>query len=138
MTAVSLPPPPYRSPLLEGNTLSPIWVRWFAAVWKRLGGSVDKVNAAYVAGTGSAPASTEVVAGPGLEGGGVVGGNVAVSLYAAVTSVALLPTSGNIGDWAFAIDGRKPGEGAGLGTGVPVVRISGVWFSAFSGAAVAA
>jgi microcystin-dependent protein len=51
-------------------------------------------------------------------------------------TVAGLPTSGpNI---AIASDGRKNGEGGGLGTGVLCFRISTNWFAADTGATVAA
>lgn len=52
-------------------------------------------------------------------------------------TVANLPTSAVLGQQAWASNGRKPGEGAGSGTGVPVTwDASGVWFSLYSGAAV--
>jgi hypothetical protein len=86
----------------------------------------------------AAPGTAEVVAGAGLQGGGQVGPNVGISLYAAITTVALLPTAANVGDWAFATNARKPGEAGGAGTGAPVVWSNGGWISAFSGAAVTA
>jgi hypothetical protein len=79
-----------------------------------------------------------VVAGAGLQGGGQVGPNVGVSLYAAVTAVAMLPTAANAGDWAYATDGRKTGEGSGAGTGVPVWWSNTGWYAVDSGALVTA
>lgn len=43
--------------------------------------------------------------------------------------VASLPTNATAGDRAFASDGRKPGEGAGDGTGVPVYFDGTAWRS---------
>jgi len=52
-------------------------------------------------------------------------------------TVALLPVTASIGAIAYATDGRKPGEGGGSGTGVPVwFDVSGDWFSFSSGAVV--
>jgi len=52
--------------------------------------------------------------------GGALADDVGVALYQVVTQVALLPTTGNFdGNWAYAVDGRKVGEGAGAGVGSP-------------------
>lgn len=73
----------------------------------------------------------------GLQKGGPLGGNVALTLYRSIDAAANLPASAiSEGDWAYALDGRKPGEGAGAGTGVPVFWSQGGWISACSGAAV--
>jgi hypothetical protein len=50
---------------------------------------------------------------------------------------AALPATAGTGTMAYCTNGRKPGEGAGAGTGVPVwYNVSGVWFSVCSGLAV--
>ena len=108
------------------------------AVWNRLGGQTDKAEAAYSAASAAAPATTEVVAGAGLQQGGQLAGNVAIELYAAMTDVASLPTSANVGDWAYALDGCKAGEGSGSGTGVPVWWSQTGWYAVDSGALVSA
>ena len=48
-----------------------------------------------------------------------------------------LPSSEGDGTQLFVTDGRKPGEGAGAGTGCPVVYTNGAWYSTFDGAVVA-
>ena len=55
-----------------------------------------------------------------------------------IYTVAGLPATGATGQFAYASNGRKPGEGAGSGTGVPVFWNAGSasWFSYCSGAAV--
>ena len=65
---------------------------------------------------------------------------VAVNPVPRVFTVAGLPTTGANGEWAFAGNGRKPGEGGGAGTGVPVFfnSATGTWFSYCSGAVVTA
>lgn len=52
-------------------------------------------------------------------------------------TVALLPTSPSSGQMAFASNGRKVGEGAGVGTGVPVYFSNGAWRVYSTDAAVA-
>jgi len=134
----SLQPPPFSQPVLDGGFLSRAWQNWVSAVQTALGGRSDKVAAAYDAAMSAAPATAEVVAGAGLQGGGQVGPNVGISLYAAVTAVATLPATANAGDWAYATNGRKPGEGSGAGTGAPVVWSNGAWVSAFNGTTITA
>lgn len=53
-------------------------------------------------------------------------------------AVADLPATAAEGQPAFATDGRKPGEGAAAGTGVPVFfnSATNTWFSYCSGAVV--
>lgn len=58
-------------------------------------------------------------------------------------TVANLPTTTMVktlgaGDMAFATNGRKDGEGAGVGTGVPVFWDGSGWKTVTTGAAVAA
>ena len=79
-----------------------------------------------------------MIAGAGLYGAGsALSGNVALSLYKSKTSVANLPAANNIeGEWAYATDGRKPGEAAEAGTGAPCFWSNGQWVAATSGAAV--
>ena len=64
---------------------------------------------------------------------------VAAYPYSPVYTVAGLPSTGSSGQFAFASNGRKPGEGAGSGTGVPVFfnSATGTWFSYCSGTVVA-
>lgn len=52
-------------------------------------------------------------------------------------TVAGLPT-GAVGNTAYASNGRRNGEGAGLGTGVLVFRVASGWVASDTGAAVAA
>jgi hypothetical protein len=52
-------------------------------------------------------------------------------------TVATLPT-GVEGDVAYASDGRKAGEGAGVGTGVMVFKDATAWIAVDTGATVAA
>ena len=63
---------------------------------------------------------------------------VVVDPIPAVYTVAGLPATAANGQWAFASDARKPGQGAGTGTGVPVFwnSATGTWFSYCSGAVV--
>ena len=63
---------------------------------------------------------------------------LAVLYTPTVYTVAALPTTGATGQFAFASNGRKPGEGAGSGTGVPVFWNPGTstWFSYCSGSVV--
>jgi hypothetical protein len=69
----------------------------------------------------------------------VLVGGVAILATWPVYLVADLPATAAVPTFAYASDGRKPGEGGGSGTGVPVFfDISGVWFSFCDGAAVAA
>lgn len=52
-------------------------------------------------------------------------------------AVASLPTTAAIGQLAYAANGRKSGQGAGTGTGVPVVfDLSNQWFALWSSAVV--
>ncbi|HEY2051205.1 MAG TPA: hypothetical protein VGH03_17840 [Caulobacteraceae bacterium] len=139
MAPAPLPSPPFSVSLTDAQGIvSRAWQNWLQSVQNRLGGQSDKVDAAYQAAKGAAAASAEVVAGAGLQGGGRIGPNAALGLYLAVTSVANLPTSAGEGDWAYALDGRKAGEAAGSGTGVPCWRSNGAWMAVDSGAAVAA
>jgi len=138
MSAVNLPPPPASTPFLDGAYVSRAWAVWFSAVFNRLGGAADKVDAAHALAHAAAPAISEVVAIGGLQLGGAIGGNVSLALYTAMTGVSALPASAHEGDWAYALNGRKPGEGAGAGTGVPVWWSGGAWVAADSGAAVTA
>ncbi len=79
---------------------------------------------------GAACAARTVAASGGLQGGGTLASDVGLALYRAVAPVAQLPSSGNApGDWAFAVDGRKPGEPAGAGTGTPVFWSHSAWFA---------
>jgi len=140
MTATRVPPPPFNTPFLDGGFVSNAWQFFISALYGALyGQGFDKVEAAHAAAIAAVPRETQVVAGGGLQAGGALQGNVAVTLYRLKCPVAALPTSGNAdGDWAYAFDGRKPGEGAGAGTGVPCFWSNGHWIAATSGATVTA
>ncbi len=139
MPATPLFSPPFNVALTDAKGMvSRAWQPVLQGLFNRTGGAFDKVQAAFSTAAAAAPAAAEVVAGAGLQGGGAIGPNAAVALYAAVTSVANLPASAGEGDWAYAMDGRKAGEAAGSGTGVPVWWSNGVWNAVDSGAAVAA
>ncbi|MDB5483463.1 MAG: hypothetical protein JWO83_4516 [Caulobacteraceae bacterium] len=140
MAATRIPPPPFNTPFLDGGFVSNAWQFFLSALYGALyGEGFDKVDAAHAAAMAAVPRATQVVAGGGLQAGGSLGGNVAVTLYRLKCVVAALPTSGNgEGDWAYAVDGRKPGEGAGSGTGVPCFWSNGHWIAATSGATVTA
>jgi hypothetical protein len=61
----------------------------------------------------------------------------ALANYPSAYNVAGLPVSSAAGSIAYASDGRKPGEGAGSGSGVLVYYDStGAWISVHSAAAV--
>jgi hypothetical protein len=121
MTAQSLPSPNFNSAFVDGRGFLTRWAAaWISGADSRLGRRADKVDAAGVMAAAAVPRTTQVVAGGGLQVGGALNGNVALALYRVKTTVALLPASGNSeGDWAYALDGRKGGEGAGAGTGTP-------------------
>jgi hypothetical protein len=137
MAATDVPPPPLNRPFLDGAFVSTPWQIWFSALRDRTGGAGDKVEAAHAAALAAVPQTTQVVAGGGLQVGGALNQNVPVTLYVASTTVAMLPVSGlSQGDWAYAQNGRKPGEGAGAGTGVPCFWSGSSWIAVTSGAAV--
>ena len=134
---VIVPPPSWSSPIVDERGFP---TRWFAMFVQALYGAiVIDLRAATATANAAAPGTSLVVASGGLKQGGQIGGNAAVALYAAVTTVALLPAGGMAeGDWAYALDGRKVGEGAGAGTGVPALFSRGHWVAVDSGATVAA
>jgi hypothetical protein len=140
MTSTRVPPPPFNTPFLDGGFVSNAWQFFISALYGALyGEGFDKVDAAHAAAIAAVPRATQVVAGGGLQAGGSLQGNVAVTLYRVACPVAALPTSGSAqGDWAYALDGRKPGEGAGSGTGAPCFWSNGHWIAATSGATVTA
>ncbi|HEY3797151.1 MAG TPA: hypothetical protein VGL58_02275 [Caulobacteraceae bacterium] len=139
MAATQVPALDYAAQLVEpaSGRLTPYGDAFLRALLARTGGSADKVDVAHSLATAAVPQGTEVVAAGGLQNGGALGGNVGLALYRTKDAAANLPTSAvGEGDWAYALDGRKPGEGAGAGTGVPVIYSQGSWISAYSGAAV--
>ncbi|HSZ51339.1 MAG TPA: hypothetical protein VK801_07195 [Caulobacteraceae bacterium] len=139
MPSTPVPTPPFSTPLTDAEGyVSRAWRPLIQALFTRTGGVFDKVEAAYSAARSAAPASAEVVAGAGLQGGGQIGPNVPVALYSAITSVANLPPAAAEGDWAYALDGRKAGEAAGAGTGVPCWWSNGAWCAVDGGAVVEA
>lgn len=71
--------------------------------------------------------------------GQTLAGGIAVLSAPPIYTVAGLPAAAANGAFAFASNGRKPSEGSGSGTGVPVFFNPGTmtWFSYCSGAAVA-
>jgi hypothetical protein len=140
MAATSVPALDYAAQLVEpaSGRLTPYGDAFLRALLRRTGDRDDKIDAAHALASAAVPQGTEVVAAGGLQNGGALGGNVGLALYRTKDAVANLPTSAvSEGDWAYALDGRKPGEGAGVGTGVPVIFSQGSWVSAYSGAAVA-
>ena len=142
MTAQPLPQLDFTRPLVdERGYASRSFQGWVASADARLGGRFDKVEAAHSIATSAAPQTTQVIAGGGLQAGGSLTGNIGLALYAAMAPLASLPTTGLAeGDIAYALDGRKAGEGAGAGTGVPcwwsVVAGTGGWYAFGSGALV--
>ncbi len=140
MGAIFVPPPPLKQPVVDaGGRITAAWQAFCVALYGRTGAAADKVDLAHAAAVGAAPQSTRVVAAGGLQVGGDLSQNVGVALYRAMTAVAMLPATGNSeGDWAYALNGRKPGEGVGAGTGVPVFWSAGHWVAVTSGATVAA
>lgn len=100
---------------------------------------IDAANDTATLAAAAVTQGTRVIASGGLQVGGALGPDVGVALYAVKTTVALLPTATRAdGDWAYAKDGRLPGQGAGAGTGVPCFYSRGVWIAVTSGAAVTA
>ncbi|HEY5107213.1 MAG TPA: hypothetical protein VII73_10655 [Caulobacteraceae bacterium] len=133
----TVPGPTWSDPIVDQAGFPTRWFRFFIqAVFSALRTDLTATMAAVDA---AAPASALVVATGGLKQGGPIGPNAAVALYSALTTVAMLPTSGMAeGDWAYALNGRKAGEGAGSGTGTPVFYSRGSWVAVDSGATVAA
>ncbi|MEO8927304.1 MAG: hypothetical protein ABI306_09085 [Caulobacteraceae bacterium] len=139
MTAQRIPEPDFTERFVGEDRYLARWARNFlTGLYNRVGQDVDKVDDAHTMAANAVPQPTQVVAGGGLQIGGAMTGNVAVALYAAITAVALLPTNVNQGDWAFAQDGRKNGEGAGSGTGVPCFWDGHAWKAVDTGATVSA
>ena len=121
------------APLVGGTGRStPYFQGWLSSL-------VDALNAAATQASNAAPATLKIVAAGGLQRGGPLRDEVGLALYRAVKPTAQLPITGNApGDWAYALDGRKPGEAAGAGTGVPVFWSVSAWFAVTSGAQVTA
>ena len=138
MSPVMLSPPPLSRPLLDGACVTAPWRAFFQELHALVyGQGFDKVDAAHAAALAATPGSAQVVALGGLQGGGPLADNATVTLYRAIDLVANLPASGvNDGDWAFAQNGRKPGEAGGAGTGVPCFWSGGSWVAVTSGATV--
>ena len=139
MTSTPIPAPPFKAPLTDASGRpSRVWQTFIQALYERSGGYSDKIDAAHAAALAAASGAARVFGIGGLHAGGALTGDVALSLYRAVAPVTSLPTAGNAdGDWAYAVDGRKAGEAAGAGSGVPVWWSGGRWFAVDSGAAVA-
>ena len=134
--ATTVPAPNWSNPIVDPAGFP---TRWFRAFLEAVYSAGADLRAATATANAAAPASALVVASGGLHGGGPIGANAGVSLYKARASVALLPSTGlSEGDWAYALNGRKPAEGAGVGTGVPVSWSRGAWISVYSGVAVTA
>jgi hypothetical protein len=99
-----------------------------------LSGIADALNAAQQQASAAAPNTLNIVPTGGLQRGGPLSTDVGVSLYRTMTTVAQLPMTGNsTGDWAYALDGRKPGESSGTGTGTPVFWSVSSWICVSSG-----
>ena len=131
---MTVPPFNFSQPLVDGDghALKP-FRDWITAV-------TTQHNATATLAGNAVPNTRRIVASGGLKVGGALTQDVGVALYRVQASVANLPTTGNaIGDWAYALDGRRTGQGAGAGTGVPVFWIgTNHWIAADSGAVVAA
>lgn len=130
---MSIPLFNHAGPIVDahGRPLKP-YRDWMDAVTRAL-------NTAAGLAAAAAPQSRNVVASGGLQVGGTLSDDVGVALYKVLTVVASLPTSGNLdGDWAYALNGRKVGEGAGAGTGVPCWWSGTHWYAVDSGLTVAA
>jgi len=141
VTAQSVPEPDFAQPFVDGDRFLTRWARHFlTGLYNRVGKDQDKVDVAHATAMAAVPQTTAIVASGGLTIGGELGNNVGVALYKVVTAVALLPATGNnLGDWAYAMDGRKNGEGAASGTGTPVYwDRTGAWKTLDTGATVAA
>lgn len=128
MAKTDIPPLPQGRWLNSDLTPTTAYRAVLSAIINRIGGTTDKVDAASTTANAAAPGDAEVVAGLGLQFGGQIGGNAAVSLYRVRDLVANLPATGNqIGDWAYATNARNSGEGAAAGTGAPVVWSGSAW-----------
>ncbi len=121
------------SPIVgAGGRPSAYFLGWLSSI-------VEALNTATQLASAAAPTSLNIVPTGGLQRGGPLSDEVGVALYRAMTTVDQLPTMGNTpGDWAYAVNGRKPGESEAQGTGVPVFWSVSAWFSATSGSQVSA
>ena len=115
-----------------GGRPSSYFLSWLSSV-------VGALNAASQLAAAAVQPTLNIVPTGGLQRGGSLSADVGVSMYRAMVTVAQLPMTGNTtGDWAYAVDGRKPGESDGNGTGTPVFWSVSAWFSATSGYQVSA
>lgn len=130
MTLARLSPvQPVTAPSGRPTTYLLGWVSDLVAAFNLLSARTDS----------AVPTTRTVAAAGGLQGGGALAADVGLALYRVVVPVARLPLGGNApGDWAYAVDGCKPGEAAGSGTGVPVFWSHSAWFSACGGVPVTA
>lgn len=125
---------PVQVPIFPGQQQLPEpWLRFFQQV-------AAAANAALAAASAEEAVLNDrrVNAGAGLAGGGNLGADVAVRFYVDMNVVANLPATATPGAWCFATNGRKSGEGAGAGTGVPVCWDGSHWIAPWSSAAVTA
>lgn len=130
--------PPARTPLTEGDGYATKgWRRFLDVVAKRIGtGGIDFVAQALGLAQNAVPQSTEIVTAFGIRGGGALSENLIIQLGLGDFRVAELPTA-SVHAWAFAIDGRKTGEGAGSGTGVWAWSDGNAWYSIMGGVVAA-
>lgn len=134
-----VPAPDFGLPFVDGSGRLSRWAKaWMQAATGLLDKATTPLAATHALASAAVPQGTEVVAAGGLQHGGALGGNVGLALYVAVTGVAGLPATANLGDWAYAVDGRKAGEGAGSGSGTPTYWDGTSWIAPDTGAAVAA
>lgn len=139
MTAVPMAAPSLQRPFVDPDGYLTVWGRNFiTGAYNRMGGPVDKIDQAFALASGAVPNTVEVIASSGIEGGGDLTGNVSVRLGVGDFTVATLPAVASGRQWAFALDGRKNGEGAGLGSGTWVWFDSTNWIAVDSGAPVTA
>lgn len=134
-----VPQPDFGLPFVDGAGRLSRWAKaWMQAASKLLDGATTPLATTHALASSAVPQGTEVVAAGGLQHGGALGGNVGVALYVVFDAVAGLPASAGLGDWAYALDGRKNGEGSGSGSGTPCWWDGTAWIAPDTGAAVAA
>lgn len=139
MAATPVPALDFAAQLVEPATgrMTPYGDAFLRSLLRRTGDADDKVEAAHALASAAVPQTRQVLGAGGLQNGGGLDVNLGLTLYRSIDALANLPTVAiSEGDWAYALDGRKPGEGAGAGTGVPCFWSKASWISACSGAAV--
>lgn len=125
---VAVPPPPNAKALTDKDgRITNGWSQFIQSLYKRTGGSADAVQAAHDLAAAASPSTHRIIAGAGLDGGGVLTGDVTVRQYVFTGMVSGLPATAAPGSWAYATDARNSGEGGGAGTGCPVCWNGAHW-----------